>query len=241
MIPPTSIDGTDITGATIDGTDVQEITVDGDTVFSAEITVTDSFETYPSGWTEQIGAGDMSQESQTNPIKGSVNSPIDGSFMFATNFNNSDAIATYNSSPNVEFGTINGFILADTWSGKGPYGFVFRYQNPNNWIHVGVAGSGSNTGVGDIPTIIDGSNNLIYQGSSAFNLSNDTFHEYNIQLKPDGGDTEVIWNINGSLFDSHTFTPSVTGPGLMGVGQAVSSSSVFTNNGMYADLITFTG
>jgi len=35
MTPPTSIDGTDITGATIDGTDVQEITVDGQTVFSA--------------------------------------------------------------------------------------------------------------------------------------------------------------------------------------------------------------
>jgi len=34
MMPPTSIDGTDITGATIDGTDVTEITVDGDTVFS---------------------------------------------------------------------------------------------------------------------------------------------------------------------------------------------------------------
>jgi len=34
-MPPTSIDGTDITGATIDGTDVQEITVDGDTVFIA--------------------------------------------------------------------------------------------------------------------------------------------------------------------------------------------------------------
>jgi len=37
MIPPTSIDGTDITGATIDGTDVTEITVDGDVVFSAEL------------------------------------------------------------------------------------------------------------------------------------------------------------------------------------------------------------
>jgi len=37
MMPPTSIDGTDITGATIDGTDVQEITVDGQTVFSATI------------------------------------------------------------------------------------------------------------------------------------------------------------------------------------------------------------
>jgi len=35
MIPPTSIDGTDITGATIDGQDVEEITVDGDVVFSA--------------------------------------------------------------------------------------------------------------------------------------------------------------------------------------------------------------
>jgi hypothetical protein len=35
MMPPTSIDGTDITGATIDGQDVEEITVDGQTVFSA--------------------------------------------------------------------------------------------------------------------------------------------------------------------------------------------------------------
>jgi len=35
MIPPTSIDGTDITGATIDGTDVTEITVDGDVVFQS--------------------------------------------------------------------------------------------------------------------------------------------------------------------------------------------------------------
>jgi hypothetical protein len=33
--PPTSIDGTDITGATIDGQDVQEITIDGQVVFVA--------------------------------------------------------------------------------------------------------------------------------------------------------------------------------------------------------------
>jgi hypothetical protein len=32
--PPTSIDGTDITGATIDGQEVQEITIDGQTVFT---------------------------------------------------------------------------------------------------------------------------------------------------------------------------------------------------------------
>jgi len=39
---PTSIDGTDITGATIDGTDVQEITVDGQTVFTAGTDIPDS-------------------------------------------------------------------------------------------------------------------------------------------------------------------------------------------------------
>jgi hypothetical protein len=42
MMPPTSLDGTDITGATIDGTDVQEITVDGQTVFTAQAPLPDA-------------------------------------------------------------------------------------------------------------------------------------------------------------------------------------------------------
>ena len=42
--PPTSIDGTDITGATIDGQEVQEITVDGQTVFTAGPLIIDDFE-----------------------------------------------------------------------------------------------------------------------------------------------------------------------------------------------------
>jgi len=40
--PPTSIDGTDITGATIDGQEVQEITVDGQTVFTAAPVIPDT-------------------------------------------------------------------------------------------------------------------------------------------------------------------------------------------------------
>jgi len=44
MMPPTSIDGTDITGATIDGTDVTEITVDGQTVFTPPPSVPASME-----------------------------------------------------------------------------------------------------------------------------------------------------------------------------------------------------
>jgi hypothetical protein len=46
--PPTSIDGTDITGATIDGQDVQEITVDGQTVFTAGPPVTRLYTATPS-------------------------------------------------------------------------------------------------------------------------------------------------------------------------------------------------
>jgi hypothetical protein len=42
---PTSIDGTDITGATIDGTDVTEITVDGQTVFVSAFSRFDDFDT----------------------------------------------------------------------------------------------------------------------------------------------------------------------------------------------------
>jgi len=63
MIPPTSIDGTDITGATIDGTDVQEITVDGDTVFSA-IQVIDDFN--DTDFSEYSGdTGNLSQSTTT--------------------------------------------------------------------------------------------------------------------------------------------------------------------------------
>jgi len=66
---PTSIDGTDITGATIDGTDVQEITVDGQTVFTAGPPVIDDFE---SGGISAY-SGDTSDYSVTssNPIGGS--------------------------------------------------------------------------------------------------------------------------------------------------------------------------
>jgi len=41
---PTSIDGTDITGATIDGQDVEEITVDGQTVFLSAFSHFDDFD-----------------------------------------------------------------------------------------------------------------------------------------------------------------------------------------------------
>jgi len=68
MIPPTSIDGTDITGATIDGTDVTEITVDGDTVFTAE-RIIDDFE--DGNINEYSGDTGSYSVTSSNPIGGS--------------------------------------------------------------------------------------------------------------------------------------------------------------------------
>jgi len=87
---PTSIDGTDITGATIDGTDVQEITVDGQTVFTAveeppntaTLWLDASQESFSNNqavttWTDQLGNGDFTSDSvagdptfETNEVNG---------------------------------------------------------------------------------------------------------------------------------------------------------------------------
>jgi len=63
---PTSIDGTDITGATIDGTDVTEITVDGDTVFKAK-TIIESFE--DNSLADYSGTGSLAS---TSPLVDSI-------------------------------------------------------------------------------------------------------------------------------------------------------------------------
>jgi len=73
---PTSIDGTDITGATIDGTDVQEITVDGDTVFSQGIFVPPSavyhwpFKSRSNNNIEEVISGDDGTSIGTSNISG---------------------------------------------------------------------------------------------------------------------------------------------------------------------------
>ena len=81
---PTSIDGTDITGATIDGTDVTEITVDGDVVFTAGFTIVDDFEDNNlSEWTNfGTGGGSIT----TDAAEGSfalkvVDGPNNGNFL----------------------------------------------------------------------------------------------------------------------------------------------------------------
>jgi len=70
-MPPTSIDGTDITGATIDGQDVQEITVDGQTVFTAaDPFIIDDFE--DGNISEYSGDTGTFTTTTTNPIGGTT-------------------------------------------------------------------------------------------------------------------------------------------------------------------------
>jgi len=76
MMPPTSIDGTDITGATIDGQDVQEITVDGQTVFTAG--PQNVFEDFEAGnvndWTDRFASISIT----SNAINGSFSGDFTG-------------------------------------------------------------------------------------------------------------------------------------------------------------------
>jgi len=80
MIPPTSIDGTDITGATIDGIDVTEITVDGDTVFTAVPDIPNSAvlnlsasDFTSSSWDSTIGSFSLSNTGNPQKISSVVN------------------------------------------------------------------------------------------------------------------------------------------------------------------------
>lgn len=63
-MPPTSIDGNEITGATIDGQDVSEITVDGDVVFTSapgpdSVAYLYRAEDFASPWPDTVGSADM--------------------------------------------------------------------------------------------------------------------------------------------------------------------------------------
>jgi len=81
MIPPTSIDGTDITGATIDGTDVQEITVDGDVVFSAEslpVAYSNLVAWYPFDSAEYGGSNSDDMTALFNPAQSGDSTAYDG-------------------------------------------------------------------------------------------------------------------------------------------------------------------
>jgi len=146
---PTSIDGTDITGATIDGTDVTEITVDGQTVFSAgpppSVIAQYEFENNgdTSTATDSIGSNNMTisgsgMSFDSNIVKvGSFSLGNDGSNP-ATESNNSLNIASDGTSNEL---TIAGFVYPDS-TGRA---FLFGWANDNNnFLYATIDETGSN-------------------------------------------------------------------------------------------------
>jgi len=121
---PTSIDGTDITGATIDGTDVQEITVDGQTVFTAE-TIIDDFE--DGNLTEYSGAVSSYTIQSNTVFQGSQALETTGLFdnMHRTDFvSPGDTVSVYMRNDDAQF--LFGFDGSD--------GYLFALNTSNNAI-----------------------------------------------------------------------------------------------------------
>jgi len=129
MIPPTSIDGTDITGATIDGTDVQEITVDGQTVFTAGPDIPGSAVLHLDAsslslsdgsavttWTDLEGNGDFVSETATASEPTFSTNEVNGKP--AVEFNNSILAGSRNNVKEVFF-VVKNPTTGDNASGNG--------------------------------------------------------------------------------------------------------------------------
>jgi len=175
--PPTSIDGTDITGATIDGAEVTEITVDGNTVFApgppdqndlharydaTEISLSDGSPV--STWTDQTGNGhDLTAGNaptyQDNAINGLPAVAFDGSSNELTT-----AFSTL-SQPNTIFA-------------------VFRYESLNSgvfeYFYHGMLNSGENA------LVVDKNNDFVIRAGS----------------NPRAGSADTNLHISSALYNS---------------------------------------
>jgi hypothetical protein len=112
--PPTSIDGTDITGATIDGQEVQEITVDGNTVFTAGPPASESDQKishryfFSSDLSDQVGSSNAT-DSGTSVVSGNFVDGAarqgDGSSAFVSLGTLSSWVSDINDGGAIAFGT----------------------------------------------------------------------------------------------------------------------------------------
>jgi hypothetical protein len=215
MIPPTSIDGTDITGATIDGTEVTEITVDGDTVFSAGTEISEDFEagSLPTDWSQHDnGGGGVNYNITTSAISGSFsaalgapngtsaivlyNEPLSGNFVMSADFrlvSNEDA-------------NIYGLTIADANQYQDSFNGIYERDN-NSILRIGYS-----------------SYNDYSSFSSGFN------QVFSIELEYDGSDFRL--SINGTEEQTHTdFLPSE-----YYVGYGVQEAGVHVDNFSFENL-----
>jgi len=166
MIPPTSIDGTDITGATIDGTDVQEITVDGDVVFSSALTFNDAIENDDLS----MFTGDTSLFSTTTAEsqQGSRSLAVTNGESGTTGLNGSQIISTSGLDNYTSEGdTFEFYMKPGSITANDDITFLFGVQNSNTFYRI-FTRARSNS-FSDIRKVINGSEGTV--DGFSFNLS----------------------------------------------------------------------
>jgi len=137
---PTSIDGTDITGATIDGTDVTEITVDGQTVFIPEsnpVAYSDLIAWYPFDSSFYGGSNSDDATALFNPGQSGDSTAYDGTVSGAT-YQSSGGVTDINagaSSGGFDFDGSNDAIDLDS-TGLGSVITAFTSATTMAWAKV---------------------------------------------------------------------------------------------------------
>jgi len=231
MIPPTSIDGTDITGATIDGTDVQEITVDGDVVFSSgPATIVNGFET-PSEWsvTNDVGTGsgiitsnEARSGSKTLSANGIGGQP-DGNNLYATfdstTFTSAEITHYYKPGP------------SNFWNTAG----IFREQSPGGDAIAVYFDISFGSGTFEIAEKTGTSFSKLDDVACSETITSGAYNEVVIGLTGDGTNVSGYGIVNGTTFTTNTVTTSITSKGTFGIGQITPSNTGASN---YWDDIT---
>jgi hypothetical protein len=204
MIPPTSIDGTDITGATIDGTDVQEITVDGDVVFSAAPSVPVAASNLVAWWPfrgngNDVTAGDSTFGDTTDysatTNSGNVTFPSDGVLdPFASNNQASEYDGSnYLRIPNSVGNLLSGSETITIWLKKSEptqnYSAAAIFNNANLLIQDDGVNASSNSGSD-------------FDARGSFTPPTDEY--YHIAYTNNSGATQLFFN--GSLVNSGTLS-----------------------------------
>jgi len=203
---PTSIDGTDITGATIDGTDVTEITVDGQTVFSAQtlpVAYSNLIAWYPFDSAEYGGsnADDVTAiigaSGDDTAYDGTVNGATYQSSAGVTDINagaSSGAFDFDGSNDTIGLPTINAtnvnnnstfmcWIEADAFKGEQ---IVLNVSTPSGRAALQVASNQSTIGI----STFDGTS--YGTGTPLSNLSTGTYHHIAGRINGDASNTDFF-------------------------------------------------
>jgi len=221
---PTSIDGTDITGATIDGTDVTEITIDGQNVFTAG----------PQNVFEHFEAGNVNDWTDRFANISITSNAINGSFSgeFTGTSQQGRPSATYDPSfftSAVNTMTVKGDFIESV--GDDIVGVTLPINTtPDSYVAATWASSFS--GNAEMYESINGNNTQL-----SFNKTISRFGSIiTIELSYDfnANSMTATWFENGTQYEQRTETGLTVVPDLAGV-------STFRNNPRVDDFeVTFT-